>query len=734
MSVGIPGRGRRAPAQFDAERARFLEHLASEHASVDARALQGSTTPHPPGRPLTFCCHVHGVLTRRLDTLWTRWLEGKQMCSSCYQTANPQSQQRRQELARRQAQTKLASSAVKVQARLDHRYGQGMLSLDVTSFAGYHHSALLTCQHHPEQGAFAWKVADVSLARFSPCPKCRDAAASKTAPFVGGSWGARRAGATGPWASRGDGGWLYEIVDTASPRRYVGITHNRLEVRLGQHIRSARGANDFRRALRERPQDFHIQPIAYYQHRWALAEAEREAILERGTIAPAGYNTTLGGSTLALDRLKGVRLRLRRLGLSATERARFYQAVRGDTSAAVDDPDILLARLEAGVTLDEALTAPVRRSQRTGRVCVLGVEYPSLRAACVAHSLDWKQTSKEAKRNGLDYGVSIEMRLDGRLREVDNRFGSKVRFEGVLYPSLYAAAQAAGISEAGVRQRAQARGISVQQAFDEFHADELKRREFSNVGSRNAQTLDRALSLHAQLTAQWGLQQSQSEFLAADRAFVLDLNCSQHGSFRVSFGVARKKARMMLPVCSVCSMLQTLSPAEQANCLVFQGVRWYTCADALRAAELPVELGCSELKRHKPSARQGIFDEMVRALTAEPAWCLPMSRNGREFSSALQLLQEAGASLHAAVQWAARGHSVAEAVELVLRHGGAAKPLVRNQCRRIEVDGTVYRGVRAFCDDTGVNRKRLQYHMGRGLDFRAALERVRGTAEATADW
>ena len=94
--------------------------------------------------------------------------------------------------------------------------------------------------------------------------------------------------------------YLYLITNTVTGMRYVGITTKTVEYRWRGHVCGSRGRN--RRpsplclAIREHGAAAFKVETLFESTDWAtLCQLERDAIRERGTRAPNGYNVAVGG-------------------------------------------------------------------------------------------------------------------------------------------------------------------------------------------------------------------------------------------------------------------------------------------------------------------------------------------------------------------------------------------------------------------------------------------------------
>lgn len=93
---------------------------------------------------------------------------------------------------------------------------------------------------------------------------------------------------------------LYLATNTINGKQYIGITSRSLSSRIAQHLRAAGKAlspnSPFYAALRKYGRAaFRIEPIAWTDSWESLCSLERSAIALYATVAPSGYNLTLGG-------------------------------------------------------------------------------------------------------------------------------------------------------------------------------------------------------------------------------------------------------------------------------------------------------------------------------------------------------------------------------------------------------------------------------------------------------
>lgn len=179
------------------------------------------------------------------------------------------------------------------------------LAIDTEAITSAGQPLQARCTVHPKTGVLTIPRASLLLgATRSPCPDCQQSALDKKAwaswrqdPDLYASVCAiKRKGKY--WAQ--DGGYLYRIRDKSSPRVYIGITRLSVEVRWQNHLLHA---GKTKRPLYEemgaRPEDFSIEPIAFFQTRADLAAAEKEWIASENSFWPNGYNRTRGGEVYA---------------------------------------------------------------------------------------------------------------------------------------------------------------------------------------------------------------------------------------------------------------------------------------------------------------------------------------------------------------------------------------------------------------------------------------------------
>ena len=168
--------------------------------------------------------------------------------------------------------------------RIAKLFGEDALDLGNAPYEGVNIPRVFSCKKQPEHGCFTTKPKNLlRLSLKVPCPKCRESIfeqACETSSEV-----------------RGKGGYLYLIEDVATYRRYVGITTSTPEIRFAHHLQSAslNASRPMYQAMTTRPKDFRITPLSYYYSLHDLAEAEKAAIAELGTLWPGGYNLSRGG-------------------------------------------------------------------------------------------------------------------------------------------------------------------------------------------------------------------------------------------------------------------------------------------------------------------------------------------------------------------------------------------------------------------------------------------------------
>lgn len=91
---------------------------------------------------------------------------------------------------------------------------------------------------------------------------------------------------------------MYRITNTVAGKSYIGITGKSAEQRFAQHMRIARSGKggSLHRSMRKHGVEcFSVEPVANFESRSDVLEAEVRAIKKENTKAPNGYNMTQGG-------------------------------------------------------------------------------------------------------------------------------------------------------------------------------------------------------------------------------------------------------------------------------------------------------------------------------------------------------------------------------------------------------------------------------------------------------
>lgn len=122
---------------------------------------------------------------------------------------------------------------------------------------------------------------------------------------------------------------VYQITCTATGKCYIGVTSKALETRLKEHFKEARSKRFdtvFYRAIRKYgPVTFVAEIVEKAESGLVAQLIERRLILERGTLAPHGLNTSTGGENHAgVQRSDEVREKISRakIGRRASDEAR----------------------------------------------------------------------------------------------------------------------------------------------------------------------------------------------------------------------------------------------------------------------------------------------------------------------------------------------------------------------------------------------------------------------------
>ncbi len=331
------------------------------------------------------------------------------------------------------------------QARLDARFGAGVLSLGTARYEGERASRKVLCLKNPDHGS--WVTSPRSLHRLAgsdPCPRCRQEQFAKDAPV--------------PCSVRRPGGYLYRIIDRASELRYIGLTTVTPEQRFQGHREAAeRGvAHPLYAAMRSRPEDFTVLPLAYYWDVCDLQEAEKAAIADEGTRWPRGYNLTEGGEygsrQTPLKRLQKV------IDVAyPDEPARepvlqaAYQLYLNGTR--LEHLYALLRKQVSVKTLEDRLAGRVGVGNKIASIEVRGELYTEgLVATCKAHRLCTKAVRRLMRLDELTAGQAIERLLDNR----EATPAPTVFIDGVGYSSLIEAQRALKVSYPRLKKMAQA--------------------------------------------------------------------------------------------------------------------------------------------------------------------------------------------------------------------------------------------------------------------------------------
>lgn len=122
---------------------------------------------------------------------------------------------------------------------------------------------------------------------------------------------------------------IYSVLCAKTGKEYVGLTRQKISTRWKGHLSSARsGKGSFlhRVIRRHGAESFIVSEITRITSYDEAVEAERNAIATRGTLAPGGYNLTIGGDG-AIGGLRSSATKkkiadtLRRLGVKPSDRA-----------------------------------------------------------------------------------------------------------------------------------------------------------------------------------------------------------------------------------------------------------------------------------------------------------------------------------------------------------------------------------------------------------------------------
>lgn len=290
-------------------------------------------------------------------------------------------------------------------------------------------------------------------------------------------------------------GVVYCVTNRKTGRQYVGITTGSLRVRWAAHVRESRRAARWplHRSIRKHGADaFSIEKLVDAEDRASLEAAEREWIDALGT-KRSGYNLTLGGGGAAGFRWSAAsRLRqsIKSKGrvISPEARQKMSAAKKGKPQS----PDVVSARAAAQTGKKRSMATRLKLSAagkgkiippatiekiRQSRIGVALSESArmALMRPVIACGRRYKSLSEAANSLGVSAGTISRRIRSGiagykTLKPVQNRAartpeqvaamrtrqGTKVVIGGETYPSMEAAAQALGITRAGVAYRIKA--------------------------------------------------------------------------------------------------------------------------------------------------------------------------------------------------------------------------------------------------------------------------------------
>lgn len=312
------------------------------------------------------------------------------------------------------------------QQKLNAHLGEGAVRLEPPGI-GPDGIGVFTCLKDPQHGTFEKSLNSVLHYRRG-CLACREASKN---PHTSGY---RTAFATGE-ARNAQGGWLYRITDASTELTYWGITKGTVQARFGSHRTSRKRTHPLYLAMRERPNDFSIEAIAFYFTDEDLARAENQAILEHRTRWPGGYNLDCGGTLNGKKQAWG----------------KLTEAYIAKHPELTDDQKSLLRRgLQiTAETLGVGLETLKRRLRRATPVAELfnsncsvqlsGGRFPSVGSAIEQKLLP---VSHYSRRRAELFKQGVPLRHKG---------GIRVHVHGTDYPSIAVASHVTGISEYRLR-------------------------------------------------------------------------------------------------------------------------------------------------------------------------------------------------------------------------------------------------------------------------------------------
>lgn len=361
-------------------------------------------------------------------------------------------------------------------AKLEKRFGAGVLAPGPEPFEGLRGERTFECLTDPEHGGF--KSNPERLLRLvspRPCPRCRKAAYTVELSDM-------------PSEMRRPGGYLYSIVDFLTSMKYMGLTVTTPEERYEGHLEAiSRGSNrPLYAAMRERPDDFKLVPIAYYYDLVDLQKAEQEAIAQSGTKWPLGYNLTDGGElSLRVPPKFKIQAAIKKAYGEATpaEAAEILAIAlrKVHKGAAVRKVLSLIRRCASKEEFDTPRIKP--SSALFPEIVVHGVTYTKgLRAVCKELSVCPKRVKQFAAAAQLSWESQTGLAIEGYLHQRKAYHEAfELTVEGVSYKSRTEAREQLGLSKKQLeallaghsleqqasltapcnREKAQAAGISI---------------------------------------------------------------------------------------------------------------------------------------------------------------------------------------------------------------------------------------------------------------------------------
>lgn len=418
-----------------------------------------------------------------------------------------------------------------IQQELDVLHGKGVIGVGSEDYVNKDAYRYFTCganSSHPPFASTPRRMLNPRLNRGIPrCPQCAEDASAVPKEFSS--------------VARRPGGYLYRVRDTLTGKCYIGLTTLTPEIRFGGHLTDANKGvrkTKFYEALKARPQDFRLEPIAYYLTTEALKSAEIQAITEEGTRFPSGYNLSRGGELAEGGRrAKSLSVMASRVleqaGVSglAEDVGQELRATLMEQLAAGRRSKSLISALKlphgVEVLLGKVSLLPVgwggepqisskqaRRSNSGIAVTVFGRTYPSLVAVCQDFRVDRKKLRAQVKR-----GIPLETALlFGPLigapaatpvppsREQETQVGGKV------YPSFKAMCQAHSIAPSTVRRNL-AKGCTLEEAVRHRASRPSPLKDLAQALGVSTSVAARLRSLHGSCEA--ALANETAETLAA---------------------------------------------------------------------------------------------------------------------------------------------------------------------------------------------------------------------------